>query len=173
MAPSGSAADSAALAAAVKKALRSRAPASLIASPRASFVADHHQPVGAGFRAPDFAATAEQLTDAGVPMRAREAFEFSRIGIEAYDRVSGEIAQPDLVVIVDIHRVATGVAVGQRPDFPILGIRVVTADLAGGPEARPDHPFGIRPDPARINAGLRRWHHRGVTADGVNPGDVI
>ena len=98
---------------------------------------------------------------------------FSRHRVEAHDRIGQKIAEPDLVLVVDIDRVAAGAALRQRPHLPGLGDRIEAADLAGVPEAHPQQALGIRPDAARADAGLGRRHHHRVAAHGVDLGDVI
>ena len=61
----------------------------------------HHQPVGAGFRAPCFACAAEHLPDIGIGAIGNMAFEFFRRRIEADDRVDAPVGQPDAVAVVD------------------------------------------------------------------------
>ena len=102
-----------------------------------------------------------------------EALEFLGHRVEAQDGVGEQIAEPDLVLVVDIDRVAAGFAPRQAPHFPGLGDRIEAADFAGVPEAHPQQALGVRPDAARTDAGLRRRHHQCIAAHGVDLDDVI
>ncbi len=122
---------------------------------------------------PHFAGPAEDLAHIGARFVTDESLEFFGRRIEAVDGVGRPIADPDLVLVVDIDGVAAVLALRQRPHLPRLVERIVAADFAAVPEAHPQQALGIRPDAARTDARLRRRDHQRVAADRVDPGDVI
>src|SRR4051794_23442865 len=69
-----------------------------------ALIPDHHQPVIAGLGAPGFPGASKHLAHRG----AFEALELLARRIEAQNTVGGEIGEPDLVLVVDINRVAAG-----------------------------------------------------------------
>src|SRR4051794_23373358 len=73
-----------------------------------------------------------------------------------------------------MDRIAAGAGIaGQQPSLPGLGLRIVAADLAGLPEADPEHALGIRPHPARADALLRRLDDRDVAGRLVDPAEMV
>src|SRR5690606_21874508 len=86
--------------------------------------------------------------DRGVGAVAGEAVEGLGRGIETDDGVGAEIGQPDLVVLVDPHRVRARMFAGQLPRLPALA-RLVHAHLARVPLADPDPAFRIAPHAPR------------------------
>src|SRR5215468_2740816 len=119
-------------------------------------VADHHQAIGARLAAPRLARPPQHLAHACALLVAWEAFETLGHWVEAQHRVGGEVGDPDLVLVVDIDRVAAELADWQLPQAPPLGGGVVIADRAGMPEAHPEAPLRIRPHAARPGARARR-----------------
>src|SRR5262249_11863111 len=79
---------------------------------------------------------------------------------ETLHGVGRPIRRPLPLLVVDIDRVGSPLALRQRIGRPSLGRRVVAADCSRLPEAHPQHAFGIRPDAARPHARLRWLHHR-------------
>src|SRR5215472_17155328 len=132
-------------------------------------IADHHQPVGAGFAAPRFARPAQHLADIRVFLVAGKGGVGLGLGIETLHGVGGPIRRPHPILVVDIDRVGAGLALRHRISRPSLGLRVIAADRAGVPEAHPKHAFGIRPDAARPDTLARRIDDGGFAARGVDP----
>src|SRR3546814_1163768 len=62
----------------------------------------------------------------------------SGLWIEAKDGIGAEVAEPDLVLRIDIDRIGTRPRAGQLPGPPVVGGWVVDADLAGIPLADPN-----------------------------------
>ena len=96
---------------------------------------------------------------------------FSRRRIEAEDRVAAEVAQPDLVAIVDVDRVGLGVVARQLPRAPGRLGGVVHRDVAAQPFADPDAALAVAPDPARALARRRRLDDRRLAGRAVDAGD--
>src|SRR6185503_16299740 len=92
-------------------------------------ILDHDKPVDAGLRTPNLARPAKQLSDRSTALVAREALESFGRRIEPDNGVGDEVCDPNLVVVVDIDRVAAALALRQAPDFPCLVDRIVTADF--------------------------------------------
>src|SRR5690606_23239260 len=107
---------------------------------------DHRHVVGAGLGQPDLAGPAQDLAYTGAVPLAREDLELFGHRIEAHDGVGAEIAQPDLVLIVDIDGVRARSLARQAPRLPAVAGRVVDADLTGIPLADPDLAGAVRPD---------------------------
>src|SRR5437763_1376602 len=82
-----------------------------LAPGRYALIPHHHQPVRPGLRAPGFARPAEHLAHRRAALVRRKALEYLARGIEAQDGVRDEIGHPDLVLIVDVDRVAAALAV--------------------------------------------------------------
>ncbi len=93
--------------------------------------------------------------------------------IKTKDGVGEKVGHPDLVLIVDVDRVASALALGQAPDFPCFIHRVVATDFTAVPEAHPQEALGIRPNSSRPNAGPRWRHHQCITAYGIDFGDMV
>src|SRR6185295_16834390 len=110
---------------------------------RAWSVAQDHQPVGAGLRAPHLAGAAEHVAHRGAALVRREAVELLGRGIKTQYRVGDEVGDPHLVLVVDIDRIAAAPAFRQREGLPGPAFRVVTGELAGMPEADPQQPLGV------------------------------
>ena len=109
-------------------------------------------------RAPDFARPAEHLAHRGAALVAREALEFFGRRIEAHDGVGEPVGDPDLVLVVDIDRVAAGCrcSAAPRPSRPS------PPDRSGRPRrcARSSPTAGPW-SPTRCGAGRRRaWAAR-------------
>src|SRR5437773_10820758 len=102
-------------------------------------IPDHHQPVGARLRTPGLAGAAQHLTYRRATFVRRKAFELLGRRIETQDRVCDEVRHPNLVLIIDIDRVAAAPAVRQREGLPCFRRRIIAAELAGVPEAHPQH----------------------------------
>src|SRR5438552_3638399 len=117
----------------------------MVASPRPV----EYQPVGAGLRRPHFAAAAEDLAHARVRAIARERLEPLGLGIEAHHRVGAEVAEPHLVVFVDVHGVGLRPLARQLPRLPLVALRIVAAHVARVPLADPDPALRVRPDAPR------------------------
>src|SRR2546425_10952555 len=66
---------------------------------------DNNQLVRAGFGAPDFAMTAQELAHIRAETRQRKNVKSFLHGIEAYQRVSAEVAEPHLVLLVHVDRI--------------------------------------------------------------------
>src|SRR5436853_7390402 len=88
---------------------RSADPPSVLRT-KVPLVPHHHQPVRPRLRAPSFAGPAEHLAHRGAALVRREALEFFCRGIEAQNCVGNKIRDPDLVLLVDINRVAAALA---------------------------------------------------------------
>src|SRR6266545_6051544 len=110
-------------------------------------IADHHQPIIAGFAAPGFAGTPQHLAHIGAALVARERLVALAHRIEALDRIRRPIGRPDPVLVIDIDRIGARLALRHREVRPGLLVWIVAADAAGVPEARPQHALGVRPDP--------------------------
>src|SRR5262249_47580532 len=136
-------------------------------------VPHHHQPVGSGLGPPGFARAPEHLAHIRAPLVAREAFERLARRIEAHDGVRLEVCHPHLVLVVYINRIAAARAVRQLPRLPGPGGGIVTADLAGIPQAHPQQALGIGPDAARPDPFARRLDHGDGAAVHVDVGDVV
>src|ERR1051325_6042170 len=103
-----------------------------------------YQPVGAGFRRPHFAAATEDLADVRARPVAREGLEALRLRVEAHHGVRAEVAQPDLVLVVDVHRVRLRMVARQLPRLPLAALRIEAAHVARVPLADPDAPLRVR-----------------------------
>src|SRR6185503_5357869 len=136
-------------------------------------ILDHDQPVDAGFRTPNLARPAKQLTDRSTTLVAREALEGLGRRVESHDSIGDKIRGPNFVFVIDVDRVTPALTLGKAPDFPGLVHRVVATDFPGIPEAHPQQSFGIRPDTARPHTGFRRRHHQRIAAHGIDLGDVV
>ena len=124
--------------------------------------------------APRFSASPEHLSNVGSGLGRREAFERFVDRIEFDDRVGDPFGEPDLVLVVDMDRIAAGAGIaGKKPRLPGLGLRIIAADLAGLPEADPEQALGIRPHPARADALLRRFDDRDIAVRLVDPAEMI
>src|SRR5215204_5740980 len=120
-------------------------------------ILNKHQPAVAGFGAPGLAGAAQHLPHLRATLTARESLELLRHRIEPDDGVGHEVGQPDLVLLVDMDRIAAAAGVArQEPGLPSLGRRIVAADLAGVPEADPEQALGVGPDAAGAGALLMR-----------------
>src|SRR6185369_9758614 len=111
--------------ASLTRASRTRRWAAPSSGDRALLRADHHQPVGAGFRAPDFAGPAEQLPHLGVGAVAGKALEAFGLRIEAHDGIGAEIGQPHLVLVIDIDGIGFRPLARQAPAAPGVRRRIV------------------------------------------------
>jgi hypothetical protein len=60
----------------------------------------------------------ENLAHISGVAREREPREPLRLGLEPYERVRAEVAEPDLVSVVDVHRVRLRIRPGKRPFAP-------------------------------------------------------
>src|SRR5262249_15419670 len=136
-------------------------------------VAHHHQSLGARLAAPGLAVPAEHLAHIGTALVARERGVALGHRIEALDRVGGPVGRPHPVLVVDIDRVGARLALRHREVRPDLLLRVVAAEAAGVPEARPQHALGVRPDAARTGALARRLHDSGRAGVEIDICDVI
>src|SRR5262245_14482257 len=143
------------------------------ADPPSQLVFYHDEPINAGLRTPHFARPTEQLTNRCATLVARETVEGFARRVEPHDGIGHEIGDPDLVVVIDVDRVTATFALREAPDFPRLVHRIVATDFARIPEAHPHQPLGIRPDAARPDAGLRRRHHQGIAAYGIDLDYVV
>src|SRR6185436_19484488 len=104
-----------------------------------------------------FAGPAEHLAHLRAALAAGERFERLGGGIEADDGVGQEIGEPDFVLFVDIDGITAAARVaGQEPRLPGLCRGIVAADLAGVPEAHPEHALGVRPYAPGASAFLVR-----------------
>src|SRR2546427_10644437 len=110
---------------------------------------DNNQLVGAGFGAPDFAVTAQELTHVRTGTRQREDLKGFLHWIETHERVRAEVAEPHLVLIVHVDRIGARILPRQLPFLPRVGNRIVPSHLSHVPFASPDVPLPIRPHPAR------------------------
>src|SRR6476646_4772439 len=136
-------------------------------------IADDDQPVGAGLAAPGLARTAEHLAHVRALLVAREGLVFFGRRVETLDRVGEPVGRPDPVLVVDIDRIGPGLALRHRVMRPGLLVRIVAADAAAVPEARPQHALGIRPDAARAHALARRLDDGDLAGIAVDVPDVV
>src|SRR5262245_16098688 len=93
-------------------------------------IANHHQPIIAGFTTPGFAGAPEHLPHIGAALVAREGLVALGDRIEALDRVRCPICRPHPVLVVDIDRIGARLALRHREVHPDLLLRIVTADAA-------------------------------------------
>src|SRR5437016_6583977 len=133
---------------------------------------DNNQLVGAGFGAPDFAVTAQELTHVRTGTRQREDLKGFLHWIEPHERVRAEVAEPHLVLIVYIDGISPRVLPRQLPFFPGVGGGVIPTNLPRIPFADPDIPFRVRPHSARALVRRRRLDHGRSTGDRVKTRDV-
>src|SRR5262245_11330657 len=136
-------------------------------------VPDHDQPIGAGFAAPGFAGPAQHLAHVGAALIAREGLVALAHRIETLDRVGGPVRRPHAVLVIDIDRVGTRLALRHREMRPDLLLRVVAADATGIPEARPQHALGVRPYATRTGALARRLDDGGRAGVEINMRDMV
>src|SRR6185295_3112780 len=100
------------------------------------------------------------------------ALEPFRRRIEAQHRLRAPLRSPDLVVLVDVHRVDVRVVARRAPRAPLAGRGLVPGEIAGVPFRDPDVALGVGPDAARALARRRRLDHRGFAAAKIDAGDV-
>src|SRR2546427_4173430 len=133
---------------------------------------DNNQLVGAGFGAPDFAVTAQELTHVRTGTRQREDLKRFLHWIEPHQRVRAEVAEPHLVLIVYIDGIGPRVLPRQLPFLPGIGGRLVPTQLSHVPLADPDVPLRIRPHSSRALVRRRRLDHRRGAGERVEARDV-
>src|SRR2546422_10804934 len=119
---------------------------------------DNNELVRAGFGAPDFAVTAQELTHVRTGTRQREDLKRFLCRIETHQRVRAEVAEPHLVLIVYIDGIGPRVLPRQLPFLPGVGGGVIPTNLPRIPFADPEVPFRIRPPPACGLIRRRRVH---------------
>src|SRR6185369_7692251 len=114
--------------------------------------ADHHEAVSAGLGAPHFAWASVELAHRGIRLVARKAREALGLRIELEDGVGAKVADPHLVLAVDIDRVSVRRFARQLVNLPARGRRVVDAEIAGVPLAHPQPTLRVWPHPPRADA---------------------
>src|SRR5207244_1400926 len=89
------------------------------------------------------------------------------------DGVGLPVGRPDPVLVVDIDRVGAGLALRHRVMRPLLAVRVIAADAADVPEARPQLALGIRPHAARAKTLARRLDDLDLPGLAVNVAEMV
>src|SRR5262249_14706538 len=141
--------------------------------PRArSLPTEDHQSIGAGLGDPDLAGSTVHLPDVRAPLVAREGLEALGLRVEPDDRVRAPLAQPHLVLVVDINRVGLRPVARQLPRLPGAGPGIVATDVPGVPLADPDQAARVRPNTSRALSLGRRLDDRDGAGLDVDPRDV-
>src|SRR5438477_7447544 len=103
---------------------------------------------------------------------ACETLELLRDRVESDHRIRGPIAQPDLVIRIDPHRVGLRLVTRKLPFLPGFGDRIVKADLSGIPFTDPEPSFRVGPDAARaLVLGRRLVDGRGAAFE-IDVGEI-
>src|SRR5664279_2420646 len=118
--------------------------------------ADHRDVLGAALGQPHLARATEDLAHARRLAREAEALETLAVGIEAEHGVAAEVADPDLVALVDPDRIGARVVAGQLPVAPGLRRRIVSRQVAAHPFADPQVAAAVAPDAPRTLVLRRR-----------------
>src|SRR5262249_17261498 len=112
------------------------------------------------------------LPDVRAPLVAREGLEALGLRVEPDDRVRAPLAQPHLVLVVDINRVGLRPVARQLPRLPGAGPGIVATDVPAVPFADPDLAARVRPNTSRALSLGRRLDDRGGAGLDVDPRDV-
>ena len=132
---------------------------------------DHRDVLGAAFRQPDLARSTEDLAHVRGLARKAEALELLGRRVEAQHRVGAEVADPDLVALVDIDRVGARVSPGSFRVRQVFSRRVVDRQVAAVPFADPDVPVAVAPDAARALAARSAARRSSTRRAAVDAGD--
>ena len=110
---------------------------------RTNSISNNYELVGGGFGQPDFAGPAQNLSHVAWSAGQIEDRELLGLRVESDDCVCAEVAQPNRVVLVHIHRIGPGAVSRELPFIPVAGRGIVGGHLSGVPFADPNAAQGI------------------------------